>query len=219
MQVWKRGVVLGLVALSLGACGRQGLSPVTPQAQALAARAKAVGPMAFRAAADLAIAHATKTWPGSWQVTRSFGEKAWAADGSPKVATWRMHLLGQRKGQPGFHYVKLWVSPEGKVSLTNFNPEGPFVDPWHTDREPMLDLQGMVPVEQGLKTALASRLATDYGVETEVSFESDYTSRLKRYVLRYKWNGRKWGSRYACEVIMDPKSGEVLELYADKWID
>lgn len=219
MQVGMRAVALGLVALSLGACGRQGLAVPASQAQAQALRARAVAPMAFRAAADLAIAHASKTWPGTWQVTRSFGEKAWAADGSPKVATWRMHLLGQRKGLPGFHYVKLWVSPEGKVTLTNFNPEGPFADPWHTDREPLLDLSAMIPVEQGLKTALASRLGTDYGVETEVSFESDYTSRLKRYVLRYKWNGRKWGSRYACEVLLDPKTGEVVELNADKWID
>ncbi len=213
--------VMATLAIMLGitGCGTTVPMPIKGNMAGRMVAQRSLAPKAsptLEKAAAAAMAHAEKAFGGTWQVKRIYADDAWTLAGAPQPTRWRVNLLSDATPGGKHQYLKLYVLDDGSVVLPD-NVTGPWPDTWQTDKEPSIEVPTNLPAAEGLKIALGTRLGVTYAPTTPISYEAGYADRLKRLVSRYKWRSQKPGGVvWYLEVVLDPKTGEVVELDATR---
>ncbi|MEW6284347.1 MAG: hypothetical protein AB1758_37375 [Candidatus Eremiobacterota bacterium] len=165
-------------------------------------------PLTLREAYHIAAEHA-RTYGEDFRPVMSFADQAFEKDGAARSATWRFTFSGHVQGESEYSWVKIQVRPDGSPYV---DPErgGPFPDHWKLYEHPELRLDQAIDPRDGMKS-IQEGFAKKFPPGYPVSWDLRYSDRLKQTVMTYRWASHKDGSKWWCDVALNPWTGAEVE--------
>lgn len=215
-----KGILIGLSAavLLVSGCGYNRIgAPVPKKTKPVASKSVEAPVLVMKDAFGAAKAFATATYGDDFRPVMAFGAKVFDTQGAPAVGTWQFNMVGHKRGETGYTFVKIKVGTDGQA-FVDPKTGGPFPDRNNYNKLPELDLDTNLTPEAGMQIVLTEGYGKKYAPQTLVSWEVRPSDRLKQTVQTFKWNHTTGdGTKWMVDCSIDPKTGEIIENGAYKY--
>lgn len=210
-------LTLGLVAsvLLTAGCGYNRIGAPLPKktnkAVITQTEAAAPAPLLLKDAFAKAKAFAQTTYGDDFRAVMAFGDKVFDVQGKPQPGVWQFNMVGHKRGETGYTYVKIKVGTDGNA-FVDPKTGGPFVDKNNQHQLPVLDLDTNLAAEAGAEIVMTQGYGKKYPPTWPISFEVRPSDRLKQTVAVYKWSHMAQGQvQWFVDTSLNPVTGEIVE--------
>lgn len=208
-----KGIQVGLMAavLLISGCGYNRIgAPLPKKNKPVANKTLETAAIGMKDAFAKAKAFAQTTYGDDFRPVMAFGDKVFTLQGTPQPGVWQFNMVGHRRGESGYSYVKIKVDTEGQA-FVDPKTGGPFPDRNKQHELPQLDLDAALDPADGMAIVMAG-----YGKKFPPSYPVSWfvrpSDRLKQTVMAFKWSHMAHGGvQWFVETSLNPMTGEVVE--------
>lgn len=209
-----KGFQIGLMAavILIAGCGYNRIgAPLPKKTKPVVNKTVETSAVAMKDAFGKARAFAQANYGDDFRPVMAFGTQVFALDGAMQPGTWQFNMVGHKRGEAGYTYVKIKVGTDG-AAYVDPKTGGPFPDKNEQHKLPNLDLDGAIDPVQGMAIVMTEGHGKKFPPSYPVSWEVRPSDRLKQTVMRYSWaHVAHGGVKWWVDTSLNPMTGEVVE--------